>query len=91
MPNYQLHREVPWRNVVACLRLRLFFAIDLYRRVPSSCDDPRYPQLVKNLCESYDTYRKLRLFLGYKAHTKLERQARDLLQEISEKESQTET
>lgn len=85
MPNYQLHREVPWRNVVACLRIRLFYAVDLYRRVNLS--EPRYAYILKNLRECYDTYRKLRLFLGYKTYTKMEREARTILQELSETET----
>lgn len=77
MPNYNLEKSVPWREVLDLHRWYLKMRISDYTRLCAACPNreallEQQRQKVKN---GYRMYGALRSFLGCRARTKIEMEA----------------
>lgn len=83
MPRYQIHKQVPWAEILRVQRWHLEMRIR-YLRNGSSSLATLQPDMLRQgrerLQTSYDAYLALRAFLGYTAKTGVCEKAEALLQ-----------
>ena len=84
MPRYQIHKQVPWAEILRVQRWHLEMRIR-YLRNGSSSLATLQPGMLRHsrrrLQTSYEAYLALRAFLGYTARTNVCEEAEALLQE----------
>lgn len=84
MATYKLNCEVPWDKITEILGWHLQIQTNCYRHKRVMCRGGAIEKIavdraLVDLCESYEAYAALRVFLGYRYHTKTQAAAAEEL------------